>query len=103
MENQIVVALDIGTTKICAMVGRKDKHGKLEILGTGKVASVGVLRGVVSNIEKTIKGITDAIAEAERHSGVEIAIVNVGIAGQHIKSLQHRGILTRNSLHEEIS
>ena len=103
MENQIVVALDIGTTKICAMVGRKDKHGKLEILGTGKVVSVGVLRGVVSNIEKTIKGITDAIAEAERHSGVEIAIVNVGIAGQHIKSLQHRGILTRNSLHEEIS
>ena len=103
MENQIVVALDIGTTKICAMVGRKDKHGKLEILGTGKVASVGVLRGVVSNIEKTIKGISDAIAEAERHSGVEIAVVNVGIAGQHIKSLQHRGILTRNSLHEEIS
>lgn len=103
MENQIVVALDIGTTKICAMVGRKDKHGKLEILGTGKVASIGVLRGVVSNIEKTIKGITDAIAEAERHSGVEIAVVNVGIAGQHIKSLQHRGILTRNSLHDEIS
>ena len=53
--------------------------------------------------KKTIKGITDAIAEAERHSGVEIAVVNVGIAGQHIKSLQHRGILTRNSLHEEIS
>ena len=55
MKNEIVVALDIGTTKICAMVGRKDKHGKLEVLGTGKVASVGVLRGVVSNIEKTVK------------------------------------------------
>lgn len=103
MENQIVVALDIGTTKICAMVGRKDKHGKLEILGTGKVESVGVLRGVVSNIEKTVKAISDAIAEAERRSGVEIGVVNVGIAGQHIKSLQHRGILTRHSLHDEIS
>lgn len=103
MENKIVVALDIGTTKICAMVGRKDKHGKLEILGTGKVESVGVLRGVVSNIEKTVKAISDAIAEAERRSGVEIGVVNVGIAGQHIKSLQHRGILTRHSAHEEIS
>jgi len=103
MKNEIVVALDIGTTKICAMVGRKDKHGKLEILGTGKVESVGVLRGVVSNIEKTVKAISDAIAEAERRSGVEIGVVNVGIAGQHIKSLQHRGILTRDSLHDEIS
>lgn len=103
MKNEIVVALDIGTTKICAMVGRKDKHGKLEVLGTGKVASVGVLRGVVSNIEKTVKAISDAIAEAERRSGVDIGVVNVGIAGQHIKSLQHRGILTRHSLHDEIS
>ncbi|MCH2023511.1 MAG: cell division protein FtsA [Saprospiraceae bacterium] len=103
MEKQIIVALDIGTTKICAMVGRMDMHGKLEILGTGKVESVGVLRGVVSNIEKTIKAISEAIAEAERRSGVEIGVVNVGIAGQHIKSLQHRGILTRNSLHDEIS
>ncbi|MGH1335244.1 MAG: cell division protein FtsA [Aureispira sp.] len=103
MKNEIVVALDIGTTKICAMVGRKDKHGKLEVLGTGKVASVGVLRGVVSNIEKTVKAISDSIAEAERRSGVDIGVVNVGIAGQHIKSLQHRGILTRHSLHDEIS
>lgn len=103
MKNQLVVSLDIGTTKICAMVGRMDKRGKLEILGTGKVESIGVLRGVVSNIEKTVKAISDAIVEAERRSGVEIGVVNVGIAGQHIKSLQHRGILTRNSIHDEIA
>lgn len=102
-QNEIVVALDIGTTKICAMAGRINQHGKLEILGIGKVESVGVLRGVVSNIEKTVKAISDAIAEAERRAGLEIGVVNVGIAGQHIKSLQHRGILTRDSLHEEIS
>jgi cell division protein FtsA len=101
--NEIVVALDIGTTKIIAMAGRKDEHGQLEILGTGKVESVGVLRGVVSNIEKTVNGISDAIAEAERRAGLEIGLVNVGIAGQHIKSLQHRGILTRDSIHDEIS
>jgi len=103
MQNELVVSLDIGTTKVCAMVGRIDKRGKLEILGTGKVESVGVLRGVVSNIEKTVKAISDAIAEAERRSGVDIGVVNVGIAGQHIKSLQHRGILTRDSIHDEIS
>jgi cell division protein FtsA len=103
MENKIVVALDIGTTKICAMVGCKNEHGKLEVLGTGKVESIGVLRGVVSNIEKTVNAIAEAIKEAERRTGVEIGVVNVGIAGQHIKSLQHRGILTRDSLHDEIS
>jgi cell division protein FtsA len=102
-NNEIVVALDIGTTKIVAMAGRKDVHGKLEILGIGKVESVGVIRGVVSNIEKTVKAISDAIADAERRSGLEIAVINVGIAGQHIKSLQHRGIHTRNSIHDEIS
>jgi len=102
-NNEIVVALDIGTTKIIAMAGRKDVHGKLEILGIGKVESVGVIRGVVSNIEKTVKAISDAIAEAERRSGLEIAVINVGIAGQHIKSLQHRGIHTRNSIHDEIA
>lgn len=102
-KNEIVVALDIGTTKIVAMAGRKDVHGKLEILGIGKVESVGVLRGVVSNIEKTVKAISDAIAEAERHAGIEVGVVNVGIAGQHIKSLQHRGIYTRDSIHDEIS
>jgi cell division protein FtsA len=102
-HSEIVVALDIGTTKICAIAGRFDKHGKLEILGTGKVESTGVLRGVVSNIEKTVRAIKDAVAEAERRSGVEINVVNVGIAGQHIKSLQHRGILTRDNIHDEIS
>ncbi len=99
--NQIVVALDIGTTKVCAIAGRKDQHGKIEILGVGKVDSTGVSRGVVSNIEKTVKAIKEAVAAAERNSGQEIGIVHVGIAGQHIKTLQHRGILTRdNDLHE---
>jgi len=101
MDN-IVVALDIGTTKICAIAARKNQHGKLEILGIGRQESVGVLRGVVSNIEKTVNAIKDAVADAERRSGVEIKVVHVGIAGQHIKSLQHRGILTRQSAHDEI-
>lgn len=101
-SSDIVVGLDIGTTKIVAMVGRKNEHGKLEILGMGKTESLGVTRGVVANIEKTVQSIKDAVAEAENKSGVDIRIVNVGIAGQHIKSLQHRGIRVRNNLDDEI-
>ncbi|MFK7949126.1 MAG: cell division protein FtsA [Saprospiraceae bacterium] len=104
MNNQnIVVALDIGTTKVCAIAGCLNEHGQLEILGVGKVDSIGVSRGVVSNIEKTVKAISDAVAEAERRAKIDIKVVHVGIAGQHIKSLQHRGILTRDHSIDEIS
>ena len=99
----MVVALDIGTTKVCAIAGRKDEHGRLEILGVGKVESEGVMRGVVSNIEKTVRAISDAVAIAERNARTEFRIAHVGIAGQHIKSLQHRGMLTRDNLQTEIS
>jgi cell division protein FtsA len=102
-NSEIVVALDIGTTKVCAIAGYRNQHGRLEILGIGKVASEGVLRGVVSNIEKTVKAISEAVAAAERMARREFKIVHVGIAGQHIKSLQHRGILTRDNDHMEIS
>ena len=100
---EIVVGLDIGTTKIACLVGRKTEHGKIEMLGVGKAPSVGVTRGVVSNIEKTVQSIRTAVEEAEAKSGVEIKVVNVGIAGQHIKSLQHRGMITRDSIEEEIN
>jgi cell division protein FtsA len=98
----IVVGLDIGTTKICVIVGRRNGQRKIEILGIGKAESAGVTRGVVSNIQKTVQGILLAVDEASAQSNVDVKIVNVGIAGQHIKSLQHRGILTRKDLNNEI-
>jgi len=101
-NSPIVVGLDIGTTKICVTVGRRSEHGKIEILGMGKAESAGVTRGVVSNIQKTVQGIMLAVEEASGQSNVDVKIVNVGIAGQHIKSLQHRGILTRKDLNTEI-
>lgn len=101
--SDIVVGLDIGTTKIVCMVGRKNEFGKIEILGMGKSESVGVTRGVVSNIDKTVESIKTAVAEAEAQSGVDIRVVNVGIAGQHIKSLQHRGEKIRHDYEEEIT
>ncbi|MBO3271696.1 MULTISPECIES: cell division protein FtsA [Hymenobacter] len=104
MQNdKIVVGLDIGTTKICALVGRKNEFGKLEILGMGKAVSEGVVRGIVSNIDKTVDAIKRAIRQAEEQSGINIGVVNVGIAGQHIKSLQHNGSITRASTDSEIT
>lgn len=102
-SNEIVVGLDIGTTKIVAIVGRKADNNKIEILGVGKAESTGVQRGVVSNIINTVSAIKMAVQEAEAKSGVDIGTVTVGIAGQHIKSLQHRGIRMRNSYEEEIN
>lgn len=103
--SEIIVGLDIGTTKIACFVGRKNEHGKIEILSMGKTESHGVTRGMVSNIEKTVNSIRDAVMQAQEkvEGELTIGLVNVGIAGQHIKSLQHRGIYTRNSTHEEIS
>lgn len=103
MEEKIVVGLDIGTTKIACFVGRRNEHNKIEILGYGKSESIGVRRGVVANIEQTVQSIGKAIEEAKRTSGASIVEVNVGIAGQHIKSQQTRGLLMRNDLESEIS
>jgi cell division protein FtsA len=94
-ESPIIVGLDIGTTKICVTVGRRSGNNKIELLGVGKAESAGVNRGVVANIHKTVSSIRDAVSGAEGQSNVDIKVVNVGIAGQHIKSIQHRGIFTK--------
>jgi cell division protein FtsA len=103
MANEIIVGLDIGTTKIACIVGRRNEFGKIEILGIGKSESIGVTRGVVTNIEKTVTSIRSAVEQAAETSGVNISVVNVGIAGQHIKSLQFNGMRTRRNLDEEIT
>lgn len=102
-KDQIIVGLDIGTTKIACLVGRKNEYGKLELLSIGKAESVGVRRGVVSHITPAVEAIRKAVEKAELNSGTEIKVVNVGIAGQHIKSLQHRGVITLENLEDEIS
>lgn len=101
-NGKIIVGLDIGTTKVCAIVGRFNEYGKIDVLGMGKADSHGVTRGVVTNINKTVEAIKKAIDEASDKSGVEVRKVHVGIAGQHIKSRQHRGLVVRNSIDTEI-
>lgn len=102
-EEQIVVGLDIGTTKICVIVGRRNEFGKLEILGLGKSRSDGVVEGTVRNIGKTVEGIVTAIKQAEELASIDIGVVNVGIAGKHIKSLESHGGITRKAADEEIT
>jgi len=101
--SELVVGLDLGTTKIAALVGRRNEFGKVEILGVGKAESLGVNRGVVVNIEQTVASIRAAVAIAADKANVDIGEVIVGIAGQHIKSMQHRGMITRQSLDDEVS
>ena len=103
-QERIIVGLDIGTTKVCAIVGRANQYGKVDILGMGKVSSHGgVTRGVVSNIDKTVLAIQEAIKEAALKSNVDIRKVQVGIVGAHINSLQHKGMIIRNDRESEIN
>ena len=104
MENEnIAVGLDIGTTKIVAMIGCKNQYGKLETIGVGKSKSLGVHRGVVNNITQTIQSIQQAVSQAEAVSNVKIDEVTVGIAGQHIRSLQHSDYITRSNAEQVIN
>ena len=104
MKNKnISVGLDIGTTKIVAMVGIKNKYDKLEVIGLGRSKSLGVHRGVVNNITQTIQSIQNAVSQAEIESESPIEDVVVGIAGQHIRSLQHSDYITRDNSDEVIN
>ena len=96
-QKNISVGLDIGTTKIVALVGRKNEFSKVEVLGVGKSKSLGVHRGVVNNITQTIQSIQQAVEDAKINSGFNVIDVSVGIAGQHIRSIQHSDYITREN------
>ena len=92
-HDNIVVGLDIGTTKICAIVGEVKDEGRIDIIGIGSHPSRGLRKGVVVNIESTVESIKKAVEEAELMAGVEINAVYAGIAGGHIKSFNSRGVI----------
>lgn len=106
MENEnerIVVGLDIGTTKVCAVVASIDERDRIHILGVGKAPSEGLNRGVVVNIDKTVNAIKSAVEQAQLASGIEVNSVNVGIAGDHIRSIRSKGVITINNRDKEIT
>ncbi len=103
MNERIVVGLDIGTTKVCAIVATVDELKRVNILGVGRAPSDGLNRGVVVNIDRTVAAVQQAVREAERGAGVEVQNVVVGIAGDHVQSFQSRGVITISGRDKEIS
>ncbi len=102
-KQEFVVGLDIGTTKICAMVGRQGEAGEVEIIGVGVSPSRGLRKGVVVNLESTIDSIGRAIEKAESSAGLEVSQVFTGIAGGHIKGLNSRGVIVISRGFREIT
>ena len=103
MNNEIIVGLDLGTTKVCVVVASTDENGRTNILGIGRSSSEGLTKGVVTNIDRTVRSIQNAIADAEVQSGVSIQSIVVGIAGEHIQSFQSRGVIAISRPDNEIT
>ena len=99
----IVAGLDVGTTKVCCVIAKRDGGPAVEVLGTGLAPSLGSKRGMVVNIESTVQSVVEAVREAEQMAGVEVGEVNVGIAGGHIKSMNSKGIVAISSADREIT
>ena len=100
---QIVAALDIGTTKILALVGERDKEGEIYIIGHGQSPAEGLRRGVVVDMDKTVRSIRRAIDDAQLVSGTEIDRVTVGISGEHVRSINSQGVIAVNRADNEIT
>lgn len=103
MSERIVVGVDIGTTKVCAVVASADAMDRINILGVGVAESEGLNRGVVVNIDKTVAAVRAAVQEAERAANVTVQSVIVGIAGDHVQSFQSRGVITIANRDHEIT
>ncbi len=102
-KDQVVAAIDIGTTKIVSIAGKLNEKGKLEIMGVSRAESKGVKRGTILNIEETVNAIQRTVDEAWKQAGINIKEVFVGIAGQYIKSIRNRGYINRDSYDAEIT
>jgi cell division protein FtsA len=98
----LVVGLDVGTTKICAVIAQPRGGGGLDVVGVGAAPSRGLRRGVVVNIDSTVEAIKQAVAEAEQMAGVEVAAVYAGVAGGHIRSLNSRGVVAISGKDREV-
>ena len=100
---ELVVGLDVGTTKICAVIAAPQGNGRLDVVGVGAAPSRGLRRGVVVNIDSTVEAIKQAVAEAEQMAGVEVAAVYAGVAGGHIRSVNSRGVVAVSGKDREVS
>ncbi|MFW6181300.1 MAG: cell division protein FtsA, partial [Spirochaetota bacterium] len=102
-DDDIIVGLDIGTTKVCAIIGQINHYGAIDILGVGVAPSRGLRKGVVVNIESTVHSVATAVEKAELMAGVEVKSVYAGIAGGHIEGINSRGVVAVASRNKEIT
>jgi cell division protein FtsA len=100
---ELVVGLDVGTTKICAVIGEPKPGGGLDVIAVGNAPSRGLRRGVVVNIDSTVEAIKQAVAEAEQMAGVDVSGVYAGIAGGHVRSINSRGVTAVTGREREVS
>lgn len=103
IKSDVVVGLDLGTTKVCTVIGERDEEGQIHIIGVGTTPSTGLKKGAVVNIEQTIQSIRKSVQEAERMAGVDVKSVFAGIAGGHIKGLNSRGVIAVSRRDKEIT
>lgn len=103
LDNKIVAGLDIGTTKVCAIIGERTPDEEIEIIGVGETESDGLRQGVVTNVEDTVGSISEALEEAQMMAGVNIRGVFVGLAGGHIQSLNSKGVIAVSNGSREIT
>ena len=104
-QEKYIVGVDVGTSKICVVVGEIKDGGQLDVIGIGSAESHGLRKGIVVSLEKTVEGVKKAIEEAELMAGIEISQVFVGISGNHIKGFNSRGVIgisaKQQDIHEE--
>ena len=103
LKQDVVVGLDLGTTKVCTIIGELDDEGQVHIIGVGTTPSTGLKKGSVVNIEQTINSIKKSVHDAERMAGVEVGSVFAGVAGGHIKGLNSRGVIAVSRRDKEIT
>jgi len=102
-DEDIVVGLDIGTTKVCAIIGRINEYNGIDVIGVGLSPSRGLRKGVVVNIESTVQSVATAIEKAELMAGIEVKSVFAGIAGGHIEGINSRGVVAVATRSKEIT
>ena len=103
MKKNIIAGLDLGTTKVCVVIAEKLDNNRFDILGFGIAPSEGLHKGLVANISKTAEAIKEATAIACNRAGINITVVNVGVAGEHITSMRHRNFITISNDEKEIT
>src|SRR5881227_1848316 len=101
-EQTVLVAIDIGTTKVCVLIGEMAARGGIDVIGIGQAASDGLRKGVVIDIDRTVQSVMAAVEAAERISGLKVRSAFVGISGSHISSQNSRGMVAVSSRQHDI-